>query len=67
MSLREFILENRDEIDEAINSVLYHHNGIGGRGVVPSPPPERDNTERAEWIMNDESLYNWARSEGVRI
>jgi hypothetical protein len=23
--------------------------------------------ERRQWILNDESLYNWARSEGVRI
>lgn len=23
--------------------------------------------ERREWILNDEGLYNWARSEGVRI
>jgi hypothetical protein len=23
--------------------------------------------ERRQWVMNDESLYNWARSEGVNI
>jgi hypothetical protein len=23
--------------------------------------------ERRLWILNDEGLYNWARSEGVRI
>ena len=23
--------------------------------------------DRRLWILNDEGLYNWARSEGVRI
>ena len=23
--------------------------------------------ERRMWILNDEGLYNWARSEGVKI
>jgi hypothetical protein len=27
----------------------------------------RQNREELEWILNNEGLYNWARSEGVRI
>jgi len=26
-----------------------------------------NNEERRLWILNDESLYRWARREGVRI
>lgn len=26
-----------------------------------------DDEERRLWILNDEGLYQWARSEGVRI
>lgn len=55
MSLRQFIREHRDEIDEAIDSVLGK-----GRG-------KRNDNERREWVLNDEGLYNYARSYGVRI
>jgi hypothetical protein len=27
----------------------------------------RNDEERRQWVLNDESLYNWARSEGVAI
>jgi hypothetical protein len=27
----------------------------------------KNDEERRLWILNDESLYNWARSEGVKI
>lgn len=67
MSMREFIRQNRDEIDVAINGVLFRHDGNGGRGTVPYPPPKRNDAERESWIHNDEGLYCWARSEGVRI
>lgn len=52
-SMRDFIRENRDEIDAAIK-----------RACLNCP---LNNEERREWIMNDEGLYNWARGEGVRI
>ena len=29
--------------------------------------PYKNDTERRNWVLNDEGLYNWARSEGVRI
>jgi hypothetical protein len=65
--MSEFIKENRTEIDAAINGALYRYDGRGGRGVIPDPPPKRNDSERRDWIINDEGLYHWARSEGVRI
>lgn len=67
MRMRQFIEQNRDAIDQAINGTLYRYDGNGGRGTVPSPPPSRNDDERRQWVLNDESLYRWARSEGVRI
>lgn len=29
--------------------------------------PYKNDDERRQWILNDEGLYAWARSEGVRI
>lgn len=53
MTLREFIKQNREELDSCIRSVV---------------PDEKLNYEnRRLWILNDEGLYNWARREGVRI
>jgi hypothetical protein len=67
MKMQDFIRSNRAELDAAINGVLYRHDGRGGRGVIPDPPPKRNDSERREWIISDEGLYRWARSEGVRI
>jgi hypothetical protein len=52
-SLREFLREHREELDEAIQR------------VAPGAP--RNDYERELWIHNDEGLYRWARSEGVRL
>lgn len=67
MRMREFIREHRTEIDDAINAALYRHDGNGGRGTIPDPPPRRNDEEREQWIANDEGLYSWARSEGVKV
>ena len=29
--------------------------------------PYKNDSERRLWVLNDEGLYNWARSEGVKI
>lgn len=67
ISMREFIRVNRAEIDKAINAAMYRHDGRGGKGTVPDPPPKRSDKDRQDWIENDEGLYRWALSEGVRI
>jgi hypothetical protein len=67
MRMRDFIRENRNEIDAAINAVLYRYDGNGGPGTVPEPPPRRNDDERKLWIENDEALYLWARRSGVTI
>ena len=54
MRMREFIKQNRQELDECI------------KRVCPNCPRLNDN-DREDWIMNDEGLYNWARSEGVKV
>lgn len=53
MQLRQFIKENRKELDEAIKRVV--------------PNTRLNDEERRLWILNDEGLYNWARSSGCRI
>jgi hypothetical protein len=63
ISLREWIKQNRQQLDDCINASLYRHDGRGGRGVIPTPPPSRNDEERREWVLNDEGLYHWARSE----
>jgi len=53
MKMRDFIRENREELDSCINNVCHQE--------------KRNDREREMWILNDEGLYNWARGEGVRI
>lgn len=52
-SLRTWITENRSEIDSCILQVCDNIR--------------LDDAERRLWILNDEGLYNWARSEGVNV
>lgn len=53
MTLKQFLKENRDEIDSAIKRVV--------------PNVRLNDEERRLWVLNDEGLYRWARREGVRI
>jgi hypothetical protein len=53
MNMQDFIRENREELDECIQR------------ACPGAP--KNDNERRLWVLNDEGLYMWARSEGVRI
>lgn len=53
MSLRDFIRQNREELDRCIRRVCDNCR--------------LNDEERRLWVLNDEGLYQWARSEGVRI
>lgn len=52
MTLKEFIKQNRAEIDAYIKRVV--------------PNIQLNDEERRMWILNDEGLYNWAKSSGVK-
>ena len=54
MTLIEFIRQNREEIDRYIAQALDQES---------NRYPHDD--ERRLWVLNDEGLYNWARSAGV--
>ena len=54
MRLRDFIKENREELDRCITRACPNVGRLNDK-------------EREMWILNDEGLYNWARSEGVKI
>ena len=53
MTFKQFIKNNREAIDPGIRRVC--NNG------------SLNDEDRRMWILNDESLYNWARRSGVRI
>jgi len=55
MTLRQFIRDNREGIDRAIDRALGQPNTT-----------RRNDEERRLWVLNDEGLYLWARGEGVR-
>lgn len=55
MTMRTFIREYRKEIDRYIHSVA---------GMEDYRLNDKD---RQDWILNDEGLYQWARSEGVKV
>jgi len=53
MTLKQFLKKNRTIIDRAIKQEV--------------PDARLNDNERRLWVLNDESLYRWARSEGVKI
>jgi len=52
-SLKVWIKENRQEIDDSI--------------AIICAGCKKNDEERRLWILNDEGLYNWARSDGVNV
>ncbi len=72
-SLTQFIREHRQELTQFIGERLSFVPATAGcfchrKGTnhFHETPPINDK-DRREWIRSDESLYNWARSEGVNI
>ena len=53
MRMSEFINRNRADIDLHIKAIV--------------PNARIDEDQRELWIKNDESLYRWARAEGVNV
>lgn len=62
MSIKQFIKTNRRDIDCHIVGVLTGQTPDNDTNVVGF-----NDEERRLWVLNDEGLYNWARSEGVEI
>lgn len=56
MTLTKFIRDNRAELD-----------GIIARAQRLDYNPLTNDEERRLWVLNDEGLYQWAQSEGVKI
>lgn len=54
MTMSGFIKSHRDELDRIIATTLR---------MKENPRPT--DLERRLWVLNDERLYQWARSEGV--
>jgi hypothetical protein len=54
MTMRQFIKDNRQEIDQYIKKQCSNIGTL-------------NDTERSQWISNDEYLYLWAKSEKVRV
>ena len=73
MRMRHFIKQNREEIDRLIDASLGQvprtatcYCPLSGTDHFHQPSPRND-TERRQWILNDEGLYSWARREGVHV
>lgn len=77
MTIRDFIREHRAELEQAIGRSIGHVPATASCDCPKSRTDHyHDGTENAkrlneadlrQWILNDEGLYSWARSEGVRV
>jgi hypothetical protein len=59
MTLEKFIRDNKQELSRCILQACD--------GAPTNSHGNVTNKECRLWIMNDEGLYRWARSEGVDI
>ncbi|MBI4330347.1 MAG: hypothetical protein HY673_03590 [Chloroflexi bacterium] len=53
MTMSQFIQQHREQLDREIHQRV--------------PNLKLNDEERRLWVLNDEGLYRWARSEGVKI
>ena len=53
MTMQQFINSNRKDIDDGV---------LRAYGVTIDTDSERE-----DWIVNDEGLYNWAANDGVEL
>lgn len=73
MTIRQFIRDNRAELDRLIGNAVGRVPRTAScycplSGTDHQHPAERlSDEERRQWVLNDEGLYRWARSEGCRI
>lgn len=74
MTIRDFIKENKQELDAAIHRALGEKHSFYCTEINDASAREicsccarLNDAERRLWILNDESLYLWARREGVRV
>jgi hypothetical protein len=74
MTIREFIRSHRAEIDRAIDFRLNYVPATAscycpksGTAHNHDNHPRRNDEDRRGWVLNDDGLYQWARSEGCRI
>lgn len=73
MKLREFIRQNRAELVELVGKSLGHVPRQASCDCPKigtdhyHPAPRLTDSDLRGWVLNDESLYQWARSEGVKI
>jgi hypothetical protein len=73
VTLQRFIDDNRAELVQCISRVLDHVPATASCSCPKSRTDHYHNDSRnldddelRLWILNDEGLYNWSRSEGVR-
>jgi len=60
VTLRNFVRAHRAEIDTHIHICVSRGSGM-------NITPRLNDHDRECWVLNDESLYLWAKSLGVRL
>jgi hypothetical protein len=74
MTLKQFIKDNKQEIDKAIAHSQNHvpstascYCNLSGTSHTHNEKVKLNYEKRRLWVLNDYGLYNWAKSEGVKI
>ena len=61
MTLKQFIRENKEDIDIVIEMRTE------GRNINTDLFNRYNNRERELWVKNDQALYLWAKDSGVKL